>query len=58
MSNSIKNIIGLLSVRIKRDHLFIIRASRVFFIFLFLLSFGWNAKSANGNHYQFDIHSR
>ena len=45
MSYSVQNIIGLLSVRIKRDHLFFIRTSRVFFIFLFLLSFGWNVKA-------------
>ena len=45
MSNNLKNITGLLSVRIKRDRLFIMRTCRVFFIVQFLFSFGMTVEA-------------
>ncbi|MEP7377576.1 MAG: Ig-like domain repeat protein, partial [Chitinophagaceae bacterium] len=45
MRSCVQNIIALLSVRIKRDHLSFTGAGKVFFGFLFSLAFGFNARA-------------
>ena len=45
MRSFVQNIIALLPVRIKRDHLSFTGAGKVVFGFLFILAFGFNAQA-------------